>query len=164
MSYVLPLIILPALFLFALIFIFASSVTAIANQEYLLNCPYPLQEGTVSNANIVDNRLTYNVTYSGAVNATGAFFNCYLNAGNFQSAQIIAKTYGATAFNVIPYGYYAYLADYVGVFFGKAQPLLTIVAVTLNAPAQVTGLALFTLIEVMLAMMIAFGLFIAIRG
>lgn len=173
----LVLIVLPALILFILAFIFQSSVQAISKQQFLLNCPLPISNGVITFGNpaIVDGlRLNYTVNTGGSYQAfgssnyNGTYFDCYLDHLAFPpdnpTAIAITKNYGATLFSVIPYGWYAWVGDSVSVFVGKVQPFLTMVYLMFTAPAQVTGLVWFTYAQVFMLFLIGLGIFMAVRG
>lgn len=165
------LIVLPILILVILAFIFQSSVQEIKGQQFLLNCPYPISNGVASNTNIIDTRLNYTVNYGSGGNFSshnynGTFFECHITSVNplLLGASTIVKNYGATFFNIIPYGWYAWVGDTISVAVGKVQPFLTMVYLMFTAPTQVTGLAWFTYVQVFLLFMIGTGIFMAIRG
>lgn|SRR5574341_1311668 len=160
------LIILPLIIIALLTFVFQSSVLAIRNQEYLVNCPYPIFNGnvTVGNPAFINGvRINYTITVQATTNQTGTYFDCRIT-NNSPAVNIISKHYGKTDFGIIATGWNAWFADTITSFFGKAQPQLTVVYLMFNAPAIVTGLAWFAYAELFMLFLIGLGIFMVIRG
>lgn len=164
------LLIFPLIVFLFIAFVFQSSTPNTQRQEFLLNCPYPISNevATFGNPAIIDGRrLNYSTVVQPVVNNyNGTFFECFLDptANPQQSAFTRIKPYGATLFNVIPYGWYAWVGDTISVFFAKAQPLLTLFALVFTAPAQVTGITWFTYINIGLVIAPVIGIILLIRG
>lgn len=158
------LFIFPMIFFVILIFIFQSGLTAIANQQFLMNCPLPINSGVALISTIDNNQVIYTVTYD---NATSDYhltlFSCQIVAGN-QNANTIVFTEASTNWFGVANGYLAYFANVLSQTGLKIQAFFTMVALFVDAPAQVTGLAFFTYIQVLLLAWIAIGGFFAFRG
>lgn len=159
-TFILPLIVLPILIYIILEVIFVAQISGLNNQAYLLNCPMPIQNGIVSNLTLANDRVTYVVTYgnsSSPNNDKGSFFNCYISSQNTEALQVIIKPYSATAFNVIPYGYYSWVGDTIWAGFSKIPAMSTMIFAYLNAPTVVTGLVWFFYLQFFLFLLVALG-------
>lgn len=171
-------IFLPLLIFAIILFIFSSQLgSALTNQQYLLNCPYPISNAviaqhsvgnmTVSEIQVVGTVVEYNLTYGNA-NQTdkGTFFQCSIGNGVVGGSHDVfaqQKPYGAY-FAGIPYGQIAFVGDTIWVATGKLQPILVEAYMYFNAPAQVTGLTFFQFVEGFLLLMVGIGVFLAIRS
>lgn len=158
------LIVFPLLFFVALVFIFQSGLTEISNQQFLMNCPLPINSGVGTISTIENNQLVYTVSYD---NATSDYhltlFSCQIVAGA-QNANTVVYTEPATNWFGVANGYLAYFAN-IGSQVGlKLQAFFTMIALFIDAPAQVSGLSFFTYIQVFLLAMTATGGFFAFRG
>lgn len=142
---------------------FQSSVAEIKRQDFLLNCPYPIYQGDVTLNNIIDTRVNYTVTYS-ASNQTGSFIECKILSNGLFQANDIAKPYGVTLFNTIPYGYFGYIGDSLASFGQKIQPFFYKIYLMVQAPTIVTNLSIFTYVNMILGGFVAIGVFMVIRG
>ena len=156
-------------FLIIIAFVFGSQVQELKLKQYLLNCPYPIFNGVAENVTFSSDqtRLLYDIDYNAGLNSTGNFFECYIDTAaspDAPSVSINAKSYGATAFNVIPYGWYAWVGDTITVFFSKASPLIDMLFLILNAPSQVTNISWFSYINVILVLFIILGVILIARG
>lgn len=164
MSLYLLLIVFPLLFFIGLIIIFQSSVTGINNQQFLMNCPFPINSGIATLTDIQNNQVIYTIAYD---NATSDYhltlITCEITGGN-QSADTIVFTESSTNWFGIANGYLAYFANVLSQVGLKMQAFFTMIALFINAPAQVSGLPIFTYIQAFLLSMIALGGFFAFRG
>lgn len=166
------LIVVPLIILLSLAFVFSDNLSNISEQQFLMNCPYPILNGianfgspAVIPPNSNANRLNYTVSWNN--NTHGSFFECKLDPfGNPpQQGNLIIKNYGASTFGgAIPYGWYAWLGDTIVQFFSKLQPFLTMIYIMFNAPAEISGFPWFTYINVGLLAFIGLGITLAIRG
>ena len=162
------LIILPILFMTILSFIFSSSVSQLKVQQLKLNCPYPVFSGHVIVDNITSNYVVnyhidnYNSTYANWVTV----FDCFFDNNSNPSAN--TRTYEPTsgffsAFNNA-FAYMGYMYTSTTAFLGKAVAIVTMLYLLVQAPTQVTGLAFFTYVNIILLFFIALGLFMVVRG
>lgn len=163
------LIILPILFMVVLAFIFQESLEELTNQQFLLSCPYPIQDGIATLNGIEDNGifLNYTIAYGSLETGyNGTYFQCTLDplSDPPRGANAQIKPYGATLFSVIPYGQLAYYGDTVYHFFTKWEPAIRMVWLFWNAPALVTGLAFFSYINGVLTGLVILGGFLVIRS
>lgn len=158
------LIIFPMLFFVALIFIFQSGLTEISNQQFLMNCPFPVNSGVATISDIENNQVIYTVTYD---NATSDYhltlFECQI-VTDLQNANTIVFTEASTNWFGVANGYLAYFANVLSQVGLKLQAFFTMIALFIDAPAQVSGLSFFTYIQIFLLSMTALGGFFAFRG
>lgn len=155
-------------------FIFQGSTQDSKNQQFLLNCPLPINNGVATLVNIVDGvRLNYTVSVSGsqftAKNYNGTFFECTIDPNSKQpGANTRIKNYGAVleffGAQIIGYGWFAWVGDSVTSFVDNIVPLVTLVYLYLIAPADITGLSWFAYVNVILIGWIGLGLFMVVRG
>src|SRR5688572_25870164 len=94
-------------------FVFQSSVDAIADQEFLINCPYPLYEGVAEDVTIENVYVTYTIAHDRDINGNatsidrdkvGTEFECTVTNGLY-GVSAGTRQYGATLFDTINYGY-----------------------------------------------------------
>lgn len=156
-----------------LAFIFQSSLTNTTGQQYLIGCPFPINDGSVviGNPALIGSRLNYTVSYgNGSSSDMGAYFQCSIVKSNplLLGANIQVKPYPATlgscSIFCIPYGYASFLGDNLYHGLSKIQPALTLIYIYATAPAQVTGLAWFNYIQLFLLLLIGLGIAMLIRG
>lgn len=157
-----------------LAFVFQSSQQAIKNEQFLLNCPAPINNGVATLVNIVDGvRLNYTVTVSGsqfgAKNYNGTYFECTIDQITKQpSANTHIKNYGAVleffGNSIINYGWFAWVGDTITSYLDNIQPLITMIYLMFTAPASVSGLAWFTYGQLFLLLLIGLGIFMVVRG
>jgi len=156
------LIVLPAIFLVTLIFLFAQSLTDIQGQQFIANCPYPQGNRLISNITIVENvRITYVETFLN--NGTGSRFQCTYNNG-LEAINVATFNYEQIDFSVVPSGWLTYASHSMSSFFQKVQAFFTQVWLYFNAPAEVSGLWYFTFVNAVLSLLIGLGVFFGIRG
>ena len=156
-------------FLIIIAFVFGSQVQELKLKQFILNCPYPIFDGIAENVTFSSDqtRLLYDIDYSAGLNGTGSFFECNIDTSttpDSPTASIKAKPYGNTLFNVIPYGWYAWVGDSITVFSSKSSPLLDMLFLILNAPSQVTNISWFSYINVILVLFIILGVILIARG
>lgn len=162
-------IVLPIIILSVLIFAFQSSVEAIDVQQTKLNCPYPVNSGVATLAPIQNNFppvVNYTVV-SDASNSTEynvSIFNCGEDSITHEP-QVSVEVYTATSnwFDVTQ-GFLFYLSEVIQAFVDKVISVGTLLYLILFAPAEVTGLAWFAYVEVVLFSFVAIGAFMVIRG
>lgn len=162
-------IVLPIIILTVLIFAFQSSVEAIAVQQTILNCPYPVNSG-VATLSVVQSNFPPVVNYTVVNDASNStdyhvtLFNCGADivTGN---PTVSTDVYTATSnwFDVTQ-GFLFYLSESIQAFFDKVIAVGNLLYLILFAPAQVTGLAWFAYVEVVLFSFIAIGAFMVVRG
>lgn len=157
-------IIFPIIFLATLLFIFSSSLASVNNQQFLMNCPFPVNSGIATLNSIANNQLNYTITYD---NATSDYhltlINCYIDNGS-QGANTVVYTESATNWFGIGNGYLAYFSNTISQIGLKVQAFFTTIYLFFNAPAEVTGLEFFTYINVILISFIGLGAFMVVRG
>ena len=179
------LIIFPLLYFTILAFILQNSTSVISNNVYLLNCPLPLQNqlvtlgsppilggtglpssavgGTFINYTIGQpNQSTSNAT------GTGTYFQCQIQSSpppnNVPQIITVPRNYAGTQFGFIPTGWFQYVGDTLGAIFTKAELAVTLVFNYITLPAQVSGLAWFNYVSVLLILMIGLGILLIIRS
>lgn len=131
----------------------------------MTNCPLPIFQGNVTDFSIEGLNVVYNVTYSSATNSTGSFFQCsYTTEPLLLGVSEITKEYGYTVFDFIPIGWLGYVADWITALGQKIQAQLTVIWLFVNAPAEVTDLAFFTYIQLVLIAFMGFGGYLAVRS
>lgn len=158
------LIIFPIIFMLTLSFIFASSVVSLNNQQFLMNCPFPVNAGIASISTIENNQVIYTITYD---NATSDYhltlFECNIVSDN-QGANTIVFTESATNWFGVGNGYLAYFSNSISSFFQKIYNFIIMLWLFIDAPAQVSNLSFFTYINLILTGFIGLGGFMVIRG
>ena len=161
-----------------IMFVFQGSTVGILNNGFLVNCPSPLQDQTVTGAfgglyfpN--DGHVHYNVGYvivnygNGTNSDVGTFFQCSIQGGN-PSVLVQNKPYGAALGNCatfcIPYGAVAYYGDLIYSTLGKLPADINLLYSYFIAPSVITGLSFFTYIQVFLLSLVGLGVFLVIRS
>jgi len=152
----------PIIFIVTLAFIFTSSVSAIQTQQLKVNCPYPINAGTATNVNSDGITVTYNVTHdiSGS-DYHMTVFHCGEDTPS--SVTITVYTTANNWFNV-GLGYLAYISNSITEFFNKVVAVITLLYLVITAPAQISGLAFFNYIYLVLLIFISLGIFMMVRG
>jgi len=146
---------------------FDNTIPQINQQEFLINCPLPLQNQIATLHNIVGTTLNYTVsstTFNGSSGNSGTFFDCQLQPNGLFGANTVIKPYGATLFSSIAYGWFAYIGDTIGQGLGKIPAYITLIYLYLQIPAIVSGVIWFNLVVGILLLMVALGLVMLIRG
>lgn len=158
-------------------FVFSSNAPDLRTKIFLINCPYPIEHGLAYNVQILGNNglpdprgtviqflVNYTQTTSPSNSTQGSFFNCYTDivTGN-HAITVVVKSYGMVQFGV-PMGGITYFADTAGVFFGKATLAIQIIYSAITAPSQVTGMAWYAYVNLILVIFVAIGVVMVIRG
>lgn len=164
-------IVFPMLFTATLLFIFSGTTQDIEVQQLRMNCPMPINSGNAT-LGVIQNfpDVNYTVTYdddSSDYHVT--IFNC-----------VPAPVTGEPSVNTIVYtadvtnswyditnrasGYMFYLSQSVTAIFQKIHAFGSLIYLIVTAPAQVTGLAFFAYIQLVLFAFIGFGTFMVVRG
>lgn len=165
-------IVLPIIIMGLFSFVFQSSVNAIADQEFLINCPYPIYEGVAEDVTITNVYVTYTIQHDKDINGNvttndqskvGTEFECTVTSGLY-GVTTSTREYGATLFNTINYGYTGYLSDAITQFFAKAQAQIIKLYLIYDAPAQVTQLEWWSYVNYVLTAFIGLGIFMMVRG
>lgn len=152
--------------------IFQSSLTEIEVEQFRMNCPLPIFEGVISNVAIegviIDFDITHNKDINGNITSNdqekvGAKFECY-DTQDVIGVSIATKQYGATLFDTIPYGWTGYVSDWLSQAGFKIGASLKLVYLLVNAPAEVTNLAWFSLLNILLFAFVGLGGFMVARG
>jgi hypothetical protein len=157
-------IVFPAIFLVTLLFVFSSSLTDIQVQQLRFNCPYPLLNKNVTDIQILDNtHVQYNATeFSGAQDASVVrIFRC--GEDGAINVSLATYTYSSGFFDA-QQAFIGYLSASMSAFFDQIANGANILILFLNAPAEISGLAFFTYIEILLFVFISFGTFMVLRG
>lgn len=178
---IITLIILPVIILTCMGVVFGSfdnGVPQINGNEYKINCPLPVQSGTVvfGNPQFVGTTLNYTIvpnnqipytTSSTGYNASvmGAYFDCEVTSWSplLLSVNVVAKPYSATTFQ-LPTGFTAWLGDTIGAVFGKIPLYIYLGYLYLQVPALVTGIVWFNLVTGILILMFGLGILLIIRS
>lgn len=167
------LIILPTIILALFIFVFQEDTQDIQVQQTILNCPYPVNSGIATLSAQQDNFppvVNYTVT-NDASNSTEyhvTLFICQANPGpgpDTGSPQVLTDVYTATSnwFDVTQ-GFFFYISETLQSVTDKVIAVGNLLYLILTAPAQVTGLAWFSYVELILFAFVAIGAFMVIRG
>ena len=162
-------IILPMLMLILFMFVFSSSLDAIQVIQTKLNCPYPVNSGIATLTPIQNNFppvVNYTVT-NDASNSTDYHVTLFVCDADpiTQAPRANTVVYTATSnwFDVTT-GFLFYLSEVVQTFLDKVIAVGELIYTMFNAPAEVTGLAWFSYIQVVLIAFIAIGAFMVVRG
>lgn len=155
-------IVFPALFLGILLFIFQSTTNEIEVQQLRFNCPYPLLNKNVTDIEIRDTNVFYNVT---EINAQSSSQVSVFKCGESGQMQVIESvyTYASGIFDA-QQAFIGYLSASMSAFFDKIVSGANVIYLIMTAPAQVTGLAFFNYIEIFLFVFIGLGAFMIARG
>lgn len=166
-SIYLALIFVPLVFMVTLQFIFSGSIQQVTNEQFLANCPYPINAG-IATINDIDNnnRLNYTITYD---NATSDYhltlFECSIdNITGQPTANTIVFTESATNWFGVGTGYLAYISNSITIFFQNSYHWLTMIWLMYDSPAQVSGLSFFTYINLFFTACIVTGGIMIARG
>jgi hypothetical protein len=157
-------IVFPAIFLVTLLFVFSSGLTDIQVQQLRFNCPYPLLNKNVTDIQILDNtHVQYNITEYGNAQSDSivTVFRC--GEGGTINVATTVYTYASGIFDA-QQAFIGYLSASMSAFFDQVANGANILVLFLDAPAQVSGLAFFTYIEVILFVFIGLGTFMVLRG
>ena len=151
----------------SLIFVFQENTSEIKEQQFKMNCPYPVFSGSVSNLNVVGVQLTYSVNSSSAFANQVVKFVCFKDTITQQlSAFIITYTptdsYFPTFDNAFAWIGYTYTA--IQAFFDKASAFISLVYLFSQGPAEITGISELSYALLGFAVLSAIGLVLAIRG
>lgn len=115
----------------------SNSIEAVENQLFLINCPPPIYNGVVTDADFEGFTVVYNVTISNSTSSfDGTYFDCYLEdtappATDFR-LNVISKPYDTTLFSAIPIGYFGFLSDTISFQAGKAVNYGTLLSFVLT--------------------------------
>lgn len=164
-------IVFPVIFLVTLMFIFTSSVEAILAQQTKLNCPYPINAG-IGNLTVQQNFPSVNYTITYDTDSTEyhiTLFNCredFITHTPAVNTVVYTSDVGNGWFDLTnrASGYMFYISQSISAFFEKIVALGNLAYLIVFAPAQVSGLAFFAYIQLILFSFIAFGTFMVIRG
>ena len=167
-------IIFPIIFIMTLSFIFQSSVEQIEVEQTKLNCPYPVNAGRVNLTGLAQPNfppvVNYTILYdTDADDYHVTLFSCTEDSVTHEP-QVDTIVYTADVgnswfdFTAKASGYMFYISQSISAFFQKIVSVGNIMYLILNAPAEVSGLAFFSYINVVLLTFIAIGAFMVIRG
>lgn len=164
-------IVLPAIILILLAFIFSNSVKAIIQHQTIMNCPFPINSG-IANLTAVQTPPQINYTQTFDTN-TDVYhvttFECEFDPTS-QGASINTRVYTADVSN--PWfaltnrssGYMFYISEIFDTIGIRLNAFGNMLWHLFTAPSQVTGLVWFTYAQLFMFSMIAVGLFIIVRG
>ena len=159
-------IVLPIIFITILAFIFSSSVSAIQVQQLKINCPYPINSGVASNVNSNGFTVTYNVTHdTSSSDYHVTVFHCAEDSNTSVTTTVYTAS-TSTWYTVAQQasGYMFYISQTITEFSLKIIAVGHLLYLLITAPAQVTGLAWFNYVNIILLTFIALGVFMVIRG
>lgn len=148
---------------------FAGSVEDIEQHYTVMNCPFPINSG-VATLDLVQNppRISYTVVPD---NDTSAYhvttFECRVDTlSSGASINTIVYTGSDNWYDVTgrASGYLFYISESIETIAERIGTFGNLVWLYFTAPAQVTGLAWFSYLEIILLLLIGFGIFLAVRG
>src|SRR5574341_1771775 len=163
-------IVLPAIILILIAFVFSNSTTAITQHQTIMNCPFPINAG-IANLTAIQKPPQINYTQSFDSN-TDVYhvttFKCEF-APTSQGASINTRVYTADVSN--PWfamtnrssGYLFYISEIFDTIGIRLNAFGNMIWALFTTPAQVTGLEWFTYAQLFMFSMIAVGLFMVVR-
>ena len=178
-------ILFPLIFFAGITFVFSGSSNGVSNQQFMLNCPLPLQNqiavlgsppilggNKLPSSSVGGTYINYTLLTPNTViqnrTGTGTYFYCNLQTppGGITAPSVIlvATNYGGTAFANFPSGWFQWVGDSLGALLTKIQIFILLIVAYVTAPAQVTGIAWFNYISAFLLTLIATGLVMVIRS
>lgn len=164
-------IIFPIIFNVTLMFIFASSLESIEAKQVQLNCPYPVNSGVATLGVTQDfPDINYTIVYDGdSDDYHVTIFDCAPDSVT-GAPSVVTNVYIADTTNSWfditnrASGYMFYISQAITSFFQKITAFGSLGYVLMFPVAEVSGLAFFAYIQIVLYGFVAFGLFMVIRG
>lgn len=163
------LIVFPLIFFVSLSFVFSASLEDVIQWQTIMNCPFPINSGIATlNATQYPPQVSYDLVSD---NNTDSYhvttFECQFD-DNSSGASINTNIYtGSTAWYDVTgraSGYMFYISEYFNTIGTRINAFFNSAWQFIDAPAQVTGLAYFSYIQVSLLAMVGLGLFMVVRG
>lgn len=165
------LIILPTIILALLLFVFQSSITAIEQNQTIMNCPFPINSG-IGNLTAFQNPPQINYTQTFDTDSSDyhvTTFECEFDPTS-EGASINTRVYTADTTNTWfdftnrASGYMFYISEVIDTIGIRLNAFGNLLWLNLTAPAQVTGLDWFNYVELILVTFIGLGVFMIARG
>lgn len=164
-------LLLPAIILTLLAFVFSNSTVAIAQHQTIMNCPFPINSG-IGNLTAFQTppQINYTQTFdSDASQYHVTTFECEFDPTS-QSASINTRVYTADVSN--PWfaltnrssGYMFYISEVIDTIGIRLNAFGNMIWLFFTTPAQVTGLVWFTYAQLIMSAMIGISLFMIVRG
>ena len=150
-------------------FVFSSSLDAIQVIQTKLNCPYPVNSG-IATLSPIQNNFPPVVNYTvvnDASNSTDYNVTLFICGADSitQEPSVSTDVYTASSnWFTVTTGFLFYLSEVVQTFLDKVIAVGELIYTIFNAPAEVTGLAWFSYVQVVLIGFIAIGVFMVVRG
>lgn len=164
-------IVFPIIFLVTLAFIFSSSVEAIIQHQTIMNCPFPINGG-IGNLTAIQSPPQINYTQTFDTN-TGDYhvtvFECEFDPTS-EGASINTRVYtadiGNSWFDIagLVNGFYFYISETIDTIGVRITAFANMLWLMFTAPEQVSGLAFFTYIQLVLFAFVGIGIFMVVRG
>lgn len=161
-------IVFPIMFLGLFHFVFQQSTAEINRQQLKMNCPFPINAG-IGNLTAFQNppNINYTITYdSDASDYHVTLFRC----GDTSPTSVSTVVYTADVSNQWfdltnrASGYMFYISEWVSTIGQRVVAFGSLIWLNLTLPAQISGLAWFTYIQVILFSFIGLGIFMVVRG
>lgn len=151
------LIILPVFFMIALAFIFSSSLSTVEQLSNRIECPFPAISGLWnSSGTIMYSGATYNYANVSSPVLTLTCTEIHTLNGHDYAYGSPTVSFAGTMF---------FVGDWLSeLFANKVSAIFTLIITIVNAPAEVTGLAWFTYLNIFFILAIALGGFMILRG
>jgi len=161
-------IVLPVITIVTLGFVFQTNTQQFQVQLIKINCPYPTLNYNISNVNLSGATITYNQTFDNDP-TTLKVFKCGENGASTVAVSSYEFTsnwfgLGEQVFWTAVQSNMAMWSSSMSAFFDKVVALGTLVQLFVNAPAQISALAWWGYVNLILLGFIAIGGFMAVRG
>lgn len=164
------LIILPIIVMVLMSFVFQSTVTDLKYQTLRLNCPFPVIHGNVTNLNFNPDgtNIRFDVEFGNPIFANDVTkFSCTKDPIT-GSLGMSTTFYNSTA-SFFPsfdnaFAWLGHAQMSLDRFFDRAMALATVIYLLIQAPSQVSAMAWWSYINILLVSFIGLGIFMIIRG
>lgn len=142
----------------------------IEDEMFLMNCPSPIYSGTAvagSPSAFIGFSVNYTISYNSSDHGLGSSFQCKIDniTGN-EGFSIVSTRYNATAFSVVPTGWFRFVADTVTTSLNYVYHLFVIIALFVTPMnfnilgitfAELTGIGLALVVLIYALCYIAVG-------
>lgn len=161
-------IVFPLIFLGLLQFVFQTSTAEIERQQLKMNCPFPINAG-IGNLTLLQSPPNVNYTITYDTDATDYHVTIFI-CGETSPTSVSTKVYTADTgnqwfdFTNRASGYMFYISQWISTIGGKVVAFGTLIWLNLTAPAQISGLAWFMYLQIMLFSFIGIGIFMVVFG
>lgn len=156
-------LIVPIFFIIVMAFIFSSALTEIENLQERIDCPYPALSGLWNDTGVITlSNYTYNYE---AVNLNTLTLTCTgihtMDGYDYQFGIFTIQPFfsNGTGFDFgVPMGWAFYVGDYLSeATVNKLTAYVEMIALFVNAPAQVAGMDWYTYVNIVLIAFIILG-------